>query len=287
MRWLRRCGPAAERRALELAATLPAVFGIAAVTVLVAQSLIGADHCLLHHHHAHLCLLHGSPWLGRSWAVTLVTGAAVLGCARYTMLAVTMVRRRRSIARLRAASSRVDGIWWIDSPHAVCFVAGPRRPEIYVSTGTWDALDDDERAAMLAHERAHVRHGDIGRRILIDVCSSLAAPLAARLRCLWDSATERLCDARAAADVGSSESVASAMVKVSRLGVQARISPAGFTPQASALADRVDAVLSDPPTGDRAARVLLTSVACAALGVIVMAAFHAQALHNAIEQLFG
>lgn len=272
---------------MELASVIPVMLGLATVAILLVASAIGVDHCLEHHHEAHFCLRHGAPWVGRSWAITLVVLAAIVAIARTATLAVTIGRRRRTIARLRSVSRHADGIWWIDSPDAICFVVGFRAPELFVSTGTWNALDEDERAAMLAHERAHIRHRDLARRFAVELLLSVGAPLAFVIRAFWDSATERLCDARAAAEIGSGESLASAMVKVCRLGVHTRHSHASFPPSANAVEERVAAILADRPAGDRAARILLTVVAGAMSSIVLVAVLHASAVHDALEALLG
>ena len=47
-------------------------------------------------------------------------------------------------------------------PRAAAYTVGGRRPRIVVSSGAVDALADDELAAVLAHERAHLRaHHDL------------------------------------------------------------------------------------------------------------------------------
>ena len=283
---LRRLGPAAERRAVELAAVIPVILGVAIIAILLLASATGVDHCYEHHHEAHFCVRHGGPWVNRTWAVSLVALAGIAAIVRTATLAATIVRRRRTVARLRRMSHHTDGIWWVDSPDAICFVAGFRDPEVFVSTGTWNALDEDERAAMLAHEHAHIRHHDIVRRLVVDVLSSVGAPVASLIRALWDSATERLCDARAAAETGSGESVASAMVKVCRLGVRARIAPS-FPPSAHAVEERVAAVLADGSAGDRAARFLLAIVAVTLSSIVLAAVLHASSVHDALEALLG
>ncbi len=285
--WLRRVGPAAERRAVELVATIPVLLGGVVVAILLVRSGLGADHCREHHHEAHFCLMHGGTWSGRVWAVTLVSLAGVVMLVRSAVLAATIARRRQTIARLRMVSHRADGLWWVDSTDAVCFVAGIRAPEIFVSTGAWESLDDDERAAMLTHERAHIRHHDIARRFVVDMFLFVGSPFVATVRGLWDSATERLCDARAAAETGDAESVASAMVKVSRLGVRARLSAASFPPPAQAVEERVEAVLADRSAGDRAARVLLAIVVTAVVSIVLVAGTHAAAIHDVLEAILG
>lgn len=286
-RWVRRLGPAAERRAVELVAAIPVLLGIAVVTMLVVRSQVGIDHCQVHDHHVHLCLMHGAPWTEQLWAVTLVTLVVAISLVRLALLGVATLRRRGSVSRLRRACRYDDGIWWIDTPHALCFVSGFYAPEIFVSTGAWSALGDDERAAMLAHERAHVRQRDVARRFVLDLLLLAGAPFALLLRRAWDCATERLCDARAADVIGSGEAVASAMVKVCRLGANPSFSHASFTPPGGVLAERVEAVLAEEPAGDRAAHMLLTLVAAVASVLVLLATSQTESLHHVLESLLG
>jgi Peptidase family M48 len=286
-RKLRQFGAAAERGAVELVAVIPVLFALALVMILAVRSYLGVDHCELHRHHVHLCLMHGSPWAERVAAVMLVTAAGVIAFTRCAVLAVTVLRGNRAVARLRRASDYEDGIWWVDTTHALCFVAGFRNPKIFISTGARASLDHDERAAMLAHERAHVLHRDVARRLLVDLFLIFGATFASRLRRSWNLATERLCDARAAGAVGSGEAVASAMVKMCRLGVQPAFWPASFTPPDAALAQRVHSVLAREPPGDRAAQALLILVASVTSTLVLTAAFQAESLHHLLESLLG
>lgn len=285
-RGMRRHGPAAERHALELAVVAPVVIATAAVGLLVVWSIVGTDHCLEHGPHAHLCMVHGAPWATHPLALVIVVGAVLQTCVRAAGLAVAIVRRRRLVARLRTTSVARGDLRWIDTSSAICFVAGVRRPEIFVSTGAWTALEDDERDAMLAHERAHIRHRDIARGLALDALLAIGAPFASSVRARWDAVTERLCDARAAEAIGGGACVASAMVKVSRVNAWARPA-ASFRPRADALTDRVESVLAEPAPGDGVARALRAAVALGLGALVVVAALHVDWLHNALEDLLG
>ena len=52
------------------------------------------------------------------------------------------------------------GIIEASEPNAVTVGEGPNRGLIAVTRGLLDTLDDDELAAVLAHEASHIRHGD-------------------------------------------------------------------------------------------------------------------------------
>lgn len=286
---LRRLGPAAERRLTALVAALPVLIAVAVVATLVVRSVAGADHCPDHDHHAHLCIAHGGAWAERPWAVALVAAAAAIVIARLVIFAATSLRARRAVARLRAASRRTAGVRLIDSSRPFCFVAGLRCPEIYASTAAWHGLDPEERDAMIAHERGHVRHRDLAWRGLLEVAAAFGAPLTpAPLLARWEHATERLRDGDAAVEIGDPAAVAAAMVHLCRLGAAV---PAprvlGFPAPPAALDERVEALLSDAPRGDRAASAVGLSWLVLLSAAIVAVATHAEPLHHAFESVLG
>ncbi len=284
----RRLGAAAERRVAALAAALPVLIATTVVTTLVIRSIVGDDHCPAHDHHAHLCLAHGAAWATRPWAVALVVGAAALIVVRLALLASALLRGRRAVGRLRSASTALGDVRLVESDQAFCFVAGLGRPQIYTSRAAWHGLDEAEREAMLAHERGHVRHRDLAWRAALEVVSAFAAPLTpSPWLARWEHATERLRDREAADVVGSPETVASAMVRMCRLGASIPTGATGFTPRPGALDDRVEALLADRPRGDRAAHTL-GALGLAGFGALVVAiATHADPLHHALESLLG
>ena len=288
-RRLRGLGPAAERRGAALATALPLLIASTVVAILVARSVAGDDHCAAHDHHAHLCLAHGGAWAERSWAVALVAAAAAITLARLALLGGALLRGRRAVAQLRSASTAVEDVRLVDSPRPFCFVAGLRHAEIYASTSAWHGLALDERDAMLAHERGHVRHRDLAWRALLEVVSAFGAPMTPRpLLTRWEHATERLRDAEAADAVASPEAVAGAMVHMCRLGAAPLPSGlVGFAAAPAALDERVRALLAGGPRGYRVATRL------GAVGLVLMAvvgfaiATHAEPLHHALESLLG
>lgn len=286
---IRRLGPAAERRVTALAAALPVVIALAVVATLIVRSLAGADHCPAHDHHAHLCVAHGEGWAERAWYVAVVAGALAMLGTRLGLLGAALVRGRRRVALLRAASTSVDGVRLVDSSRAFCFVAGLRRPEIYASTGVWNALAPEEREAMLAHERAHVDGRDLRWRAALEVLAAFGAPLTpAPLLARWEQATERLRDRDAADTVGAPELVAAAMVRVCRLGTRsADVHAFAFPAAPGALDERVEALLAGRPRGERAAfAIALAGLALVATATLAVAV-HAEPLHHTLESLLG
>jgi Zn-dependent protease with chaperone function len=286
---LRRLGPALQRRVATLAAVLPVTFAIIVVATLVIRSYAGVDHCQAHDHHAHLCTVHGADWLHRPWAVALVVAGAAALAMRLAGLGAALWRGGRAVAQLRATSAALGELRLVESAQPFCFVAGGRRPEIFVSTAVWNGLADDEREAMLAHERAHIRHSDLMWRRLVELFAAFGAPLtAAPLLASWEAATEHLRDADAASAVGDPDTVAAAMISMYRLGApSAGPMFTGFAASRGALEDRVEALLAGAPRGDRGARfaggVVLVLVAL----VAVVVASHAEPLHHVLETLLG
>jgi Zn-dependent protease with chaperone function len=277
-------GPSLERRLVEVAAFAPLLLALCVVSILMISSLLGADHCPQHHHEVHFCFMHGAPWAQQPWAVALVAAAAGLVTWRLARLVIRAVRNNRALTDLRALATYDQGVHWIASPEPVCFVT--RHADIFVSRGAWDALDPQERQAMLEHERAHIIHGDVVRRFILDLAMVVGGPRMT-LRAHWDSVTERLCDARAAAVTGDHESVASALVKLARLQRSSMVEMLGFTPTRDAVSPRVHAVLAELPIGDRSGRRATLAAYAVSLVLVTVLAAHASLLHDVLEAICG
>lgn len=283
--WLQRIGPMAERRAAHAVAIIPIVLGILAVATLLIQSTMGVDHCEEHGHHAHLCITHGAQWVERSWVVVVLAIVTATMLGRTVIVAASFLRGARSIRELHTVSRAAGDVRLVDSDRAFCFVA---RPGIYVSSRVWTSLSEGERAALVAHEAAHIRHGDLRTRAVLEAFLVFAAPLAGdRVRSMWLAASERLCDAHAAAVTGAPETVASAMLSMCRLQATQPVPAFGFTPTVQEVEGRVRAVLAGGPLGERAAvlfgRIVIAS--CVALAVAGVVA--AEPVHHAFETLLG
>lgn len=285
---LQRSGPMAERRAAEAAAIVPVVLGALVVVALLVQSVVGIDHCDSHGHHAHLCLVHGGMWLERSWVVVVLAIAGATMLARGVLVVAGLIRGARSIRELHRLSRDAGEVRVVDSDRAFCFVANRARPTIYVSSRVWSSLPACERKALVAHEVAHVRHGDLRMRTVLEAFLAFAVPVAGgRIRSTWMHASERICDSHAAA-VTEPVTVASAMVAMCRLHAMRPV-PTAFavTPKADELEGRVQAVLANGPLGDRAATRVARSVVIGCGAFAIAVALAAEPLHHAFETLFG
>ena len=282
---LQKIGPMAERRAAEAAALVPVVIAVTAVAALVVQSTLGLDHCEAHGHHAHLCFTHGAQWIERTWVLVVLAVAAATLVGRAVIIGGTYLRGARSIRALYHLSRRHGDVRIVESDRAFCFVA---RRGVFVSSRVWSMLPAREREALVLHEQAHVRHGDLVKRVVLEALMLFAAPLVGeRIRTAWMRASERLCDAYAASVIGDPEVVARAMVSMCRIGATQPAPGFAFTPTVDDLAARIQAVLAGGPLGERAAIMLVRVglLACIVLAIVGVAA--AEPIHHAFETLLG
>ncbi|MGE0400853.1 MAG: M56 family metallopeptidase [Kofleriaceae bacterium] len=278
---VRRSGPAAERSAAAWALLAPVALALAIVVTLGVLGAIGDDHCVGHDHHAHFCLVHGAAWLERPWAVVVAVAASATFLARIVAVIARRWRAARAIRQVQRVADRDKRVRIAISDRVFCFVAG-HRPEIFVSSRAWDALGEDERDAMIAHERAHIEHGDLWLGPVVEAAAVVAAPLCGSwLRARWSVASEQLCDTQAATAT-SPETVASALVRLCRAG-HAQHVPAGFTATGDELDERVRAVLADAPTGERLGRRAWGALFVALATIALLAT----PLHHLLETLLG
>jgi Zn-dependent protease with chaperone function len=281
-------GPQAERILLGSALVLAPLSSALLIGVVGGRSLLLAnvDHCAVHGHHPHLCLVHGGGWVEVPFALVFVAMVAAYVVVRMCQLASVAISARRALRQLTSVGREVQaGLWIVPAAKAFCFTAGIVRPRIYVSSAIWESLDDDERAAMLAHERTHIRQRDLAWRALLGVATLFGAPILARLvLAAWERATERACD-REAARVVEPEVVASALVRMSRL--QLATMPGMAFGAAGALDERVHALLDEPVHVERPIRVM-RAVPIALFGIATtIAVLASDPIHHALETLLG
>ena len=204
--------------------------------------------------------------------------------------------RARATASSRPRSSSFDVVEVPGDDLALC-VGGYFKPTIFASSVAMKSLTGRERRAALAHEWSHASTLDPLRLLCMGACPdflhlfSLDAPW----RHAFARAAEFAADVRACrGDRGTSLDLASALVKVARLGIAAPSSPLSV---ASAMADateleaRVDALVSGPMDDGRGvgvstawALVFMCAVVCLA-GIPASAT--AQSLTEAIVALLG
>ncbi|MDT0276082.1 M56 family metallopeptidase [Blastococcus goldschmidtiae] len=167
---------------------------------------------------ATIAAVYGSPGqLAAVLAGVLLSGGVLL---RLSWVAVrTRLRDQRERRRLRAtilAGARPEqslGAVLLDSDHAAAFCLPGRLRTVVVTTAALHTLSADELAAVLAHERAHLRgrhHLAVGAARILDRAFP-GMPLFSRSRAEIERLVELLADDAAARRVNRVE-VASALV---------------------------------------------------------------------------
>lgn len=94
-------------------------------------------------------------------------------------------------------------------------VAGVCAPRVLVSSAAAGMLDAQEMRTALQHEMAHIRHHDNLKKLLFNFT---AFPGMAALEAAWSDAGEIAADDAAVANAGDALDLASALIKLSRLG---------------------------------------------------------------------
>jgi Zn-dependent protease with chaperone function len=203
---------------------------------------------------------------------------ALVGVALLVGRAVRELRRLGlELAQLAGAQAELAGcgtgeVVIVDSaaPHAHAVSRTlTRRGRVVVTSGLFAVLDDEERAAVVAHERAHLRHGHSAFLAAVRLAATLN-PLLRPLRPDLHYVLERWADEDAAA-VTHPSVIASALAKAALAIRQTATPPAlpvALPLHTHAVARRVAALLDDPRERSRRAWVLLAlaAIAAASLG---------------------
>lgn len=159
---------------------------------------------------------------------TIALGFSVAAAWR----AATCWRATRRLARKwRSAAQPLDLLgrqvtawrhpaYRLDHAFPVMAVVGAFRPQLFISNAVLEALSDDELAAAVAHEHAHVVTADNLRGVLMRSASDVfgLSFLARRIDRLWAEAAEAAADesvARLGRDAALS--LAAALLKITRL----------------------------------------------------------------------
>jgi len=275
------------RRRLWLVASLP--LALPAVTVsglllLAAAKQLGwlPDHCPLHGSagHPHFCFVHLPELAWRYghglFALAVLTAAMVLPG---WPLARARVQQHR-VRQLDFMAARKGPLRILDTDAAQAFAAGLRRPRVFLSRGLLTGLSARERRIVLAHEVAHIRHGDLTSQLVYECLLRFHRPGCARtLRWLWQRNMEERADDRAAARFGALD-VASTLVKLARQpGPPA---PAGTSALGDDPAARIERLLQ-PGAARAAGAGFELGYGLAAAGVITIMV----SAHHSLETLLG
>ena len=226
---------------------------------------------------------------------TLALVACFLLVAALAAAGRAAVRRARSLidaartARRLPTVGPIERVVVLDDPSPDAFALPGVPGRIVVSTGMIDALDARERAALFAHEEAHLTCG----HHLFIALTYLAATTNPLLRPVADAVgytTERWADECAASAVGDRHLVARTIVKASLLSTRHKAPPGGAlamttrwpaakSRRSGPVPRRVAALLAAPPPRQR----LLLSLSVA---VLVLAALSSIEAARDLDALF-
>ena len=176
---------------------------------------------------------------------------------------VSAALRRTACARLVATLPEIREAG-VASPR----VAGWRRPLVLVPRGVAELLDAAELDAVLLHELAHVRRGDLRWNLLQRVVLALLwfHPLAWSLQAGIARERERCCDALAVRHGAQPAALARALVKLAEARAHPTLGMAMAMSQGGALTERVQDLLQPARAGAgsrrRTAWALAISMAC-------------------------
>ncbi|MEV5505380.1 M56 family metallopeptidase [Streptomyces orinoci] len=175
--------------------------------------------------HVRTALLPHDPAFG----MPLGAAAAALALAGTAAALRTLLGHGRQVLRARAEVARVAGagdLTVLPDPGADAYALPGRPGRVVVTAGMLRSLDAEERAALLAHERAHLA----GRHHLLLLAADLAGCVHPVLRALREPLAyqlERWADEAAVSAVGDRQVVARA---VGRAALAASAAPAGRRP---------------------------------------------------------
>ena len=293
---LRGMGPLAERRAAALVLTLPPLLGVVVSATIAAFGLLAyfqdRDHCLGHGPHLHLCPIHGAQWLSEPWAVAAMAFFGTFVLVRLGQTVSGHVGAQRMAGRLRRVGEPVpyfEHTFIVPTDERFAFTTGVLTPTVIISRAAWDVLDTSQRQAVLAHEHAHVRNGDLWKRAALGLLACFGAPILTQNALkLWDIASERASDHEAARRVGKPSIVASAILLLARARSTYQVPAVAAFAAACHVSDRVHSLFEYPPdSGNPAAKKLQGGLMLGMGAVALGAALFAESLHHLLETILG
>ena len=188
---------------------------------------------------------------------------------------VTRATRRLAAATALAAAERLhvpggrDGIVLAGGP-PLAYALGGRSGQVVISQGLLGLLDDDERAAVVAHELAHLRlrhHRLLRFAQIARTALGRAAPAAQRAYTALARELEAIADEAAARTIADRRLVARALAKAA-LATPAAGPPLAFGDERD-LAYRLDRLTTDRPPEERRT-IAIAGVGLLAVGVMVL-----------------
>lgn len=219
-----------------------------------------------------------------------VAGKASIGVLALVVAACALTVRRhhgfrarahRTLAALPDASE--VAVLTDEVPYAYALPGSPGR--ILVSTGMLSGLNEAERRALIAHERAHLA-GKHHRLLLTVQLAGCANPLLRPLRSAVGYGTERWADEEAARVTGDRRTTARAVGKAALISQRAAVPGLAAFAEAGPVPRRVAALLRPVPPAGGWPSALTTAGIAAIVAAAGTAASTLSALNAAIALFF-
>jgi Zn-dependent protease with chaperone function len=218
----------AEKRAARLYSLQLGVAGVGLVLVVGAGAFVVGD-ARLAPVSAEAIAAACDRWISSGGLTTLAAISVIALVALTLAIAGRSIRRqvratRRYVRGLGPASGpkEVAGarVHVVDTPEPSAFCAGYLRPRIYLSRVALSELDDRELAAVIAHERHHVRRRDPLRLLLSRALADALffIPVLRPISERYESLGELAADEAAVRDAAGRSSLASALIKLGEAG---------------------------------------------------------------------
>ena len=219
-RYIPQLSPSSQQRVLWLFVATPWATSTICVFVFLL-SLDSSDNSLwlgrlTHWHHPYV--FHLDSWHS-AILVTFVLGLAYV----LTRKGLNTFRHFNALNSITRLSQRETNHWGtgpdiivLDSQTPSAFAGGLMRPKCYVTTGLIERVTETELDIIIEHERTHIKHRDIQKKLLFSLFASLyPKPVARRLNRMFSVTVEQLADAH----VGKSHcafAIAETLVKAAR-----------------------------------------------------------------------
>lgn len=221
-------------------------------------------------------------------AATVLPGLAVM--VSLLSVALGVFRAARSVRRLLARNSLGPGpsdSVIVRGPDVMLAAAGLARPRVVVSAGALIALDDEELAAGLAHERGHISRRHRFLLVFAELCRGLGrvVPGAGRASRELAFQLERDADQWALRRRHDRYALASVICKAAQPIDTAAVTSLG----GAGVTERLRQLIHDPPARRRGAGALVLNLVAATLvgGTLFVAALVPSTALAGAQQLGG
>jgi Zn-dependent protease with chaperone function len=205
----RHLAPAAAVRVLTCLATVAAGATVWGLAVLAVGGLARTSQLQAYAHSSPAALAAADPVPGGLGAVAVVVLAVVV--VRFAVTGRRRASGRRALSVVRSSPAAGDLIV-LAGDHADAYALPGRPARIVVTVGMLRALSADERAVLLAHERAHLTHHHHRYTALAQAAAALN-PLLNRVRDQIAFGIERWADEEAADAVASRQLAARSLAR--------------------------------------------------------------------------